>query len=189
MTKDQLGHIDALHLVHLHGNTIPVVVDTDRVPLHINIHLDRVHGRIPLLVVGGVDEDLVEDLVEARHVGNRAVDEAIGGVFVDPEGLGVLLDGADVGVGPKEDVLQLGLLLVRLLDGLLPGGRIQVVGGGGLEGLLLRLGTGGRHGEGSGGAAAAGKGGGRGRRNGGRANRKRRRTSGILNFEFGRGEI
>ena len=28
-----------------------------------------VHGRVPLFVVGGIDEDLVEDLVQARHDG------------------------------------------------------------------------------------------------------------------------
>lgn len=39
-------------------------------------------------------------------------------VFENPEGLSVLLDRSDVGVGSKQNVLQLALLLVHFFDGL-----------------------------------------------------------------------
>lgn len=121
MSEDQLRDVDLLLLVNLHGNTIAIVVDADTVLFHINRDLDGIHGGISLLVVRGVDEDLVKDLVQAGDVGDGAVDHfaAVLGVVEDPEGLGVLLDGSDVGVGTEEDVLKLRLLLVHLLDRLL----------------------------------------------------------------------
>lgn len=121
MSEDQLRDVDLLLLVNLDRNTIAIVVDADRVLLDIDCDLEGIHGGIPLLVVGGVDEDLVEDLVEARDVGDGAVDHLV--VLKNPEGLGVLLDGSDVGVGTEEDVLQLRLLLVHFLNRLIPGSR------------------------------------------------------------------
>lgn len=69
-----------------------------------------VHGGVTLFVVGRVDEDLVEDVVEARDEGDGSV--GYPAIFVDPEGLGVLLDGTDEGVGTEEDVIDQGILLV-----------------------------------------------------------------------------
>lgn len=100
----------------LDGDPVAVVVDGDAAALDVDLDLERIHPGVPLLVVGGVDEDLVEDLVEAWDVGDRAVHH--GAALVDPERLGVLLHRADVGVGAQQDVLQLRLLLVHLLDGL-----------------------------------------------------------------------
>lgn len=42
-------------------------------------------------------------------------------ILVDPEGLGVLLNRPDVGVGSEQDVLELTLFLVCFFDGLLWG--------------------------------------------------------------------
>ncbi|KAI6686132.1 hypothetical protein NL676_032045 [Syzygium grande] len=72
--------------------------------------------RLPLLVVGSIDEDLVEDLVEAEDIGDRTVDHLV--ALIDPQRLGVLLDRADVGVEAEEDVLELALLLVGLVHNL-----------------------------------------------------------------------
>lgn len=114
MPEDQLRHIDLLFLVNLHRNSVAVVVDADAVLLHVDGDLERVHRRISLFIVGGVHQDLVEDLVQAGDVGDGAVDHLV--VVVDPECLGVLLDGSDIGIGSEQDVLQLALLLVHFFD-------------------------------------------------------------------------
>lgn len=82
VAEDHLRHVDALFAVDLDGNTIAIVVDADAIGFGIYVDLDGVHGGISLLVVGGVDEDLVEDLVEARDVGHRSMDHLA--VLVDP---------------------------------------------------------------------------------------------------------
>ena len=140
MPKNQLGHINPFLLMDLDGDSVTVIVDADAVVLDVNVDLDGVHGGVALLVVGGVDEDFVKNLVEAGDIGDGAADHAFI-IVVDPEGLGVLLDGADVGVGAEEDVLELGLLLVRLFDRLLASSveRVAV-----LQGKLLFHGCHGR---------------------------------------------
>lgn len=111
-----LRHVNALLLVDLDGDAVAVVVDGDAALVGVDLDAEGVHGGVALLVVGGVDEYLVEDLVEAGDVGDAAAHH--GAVLVHPELRGVLLHRADVGVRPQEDVLQLRLLLVHLLDGL-----------------------------------------------------------------------
>lgn len=141
MPKNQLGHVNPFLLMDLDGDSVPVVVDANAVVLDVDVDLDGVHGWIALLVVGGVDEDLVEDLVKAGDVGDGAGDHS-GVIIVDPEGLVVLLDGADVGVGAEKDVLELGLLLVGLFDRLLAVPRVEGVAV--LQGELLLYGCHGR---------------------------------------------
>ena len=53
-----------------------------------NIDLDGVHLGVALLVVGGVDEDLVEDLVESWHEGNLPVHDLARLGVKDPHLLG-----------------------------------------------------------------------------------------------------
>jgi len=132
VAEDEFGDVDLLFLVDLHGNAVAVVEDGDGIGLGVDGDLEGVHGRVALLVVGGVDEDLVEDLVEAGDVGDGAVHHLV--VLVHPQRLRVLLDGADVGVGAEEDVLQLRLLLVHFLDCFFAGG-----GGGGHVGRAAAL--------------------------------------------------
>ena len=117
----------------------------------VDVHLDGVHGGVALLVVRGVDHDLVEDLVQPRHVADVALHHLLARRVQDPHGLVDRLRGANVGVRAKQDVLELGLLLVDLLDAaalaLVAGGFTQGrhVGGGRGLGLaapaagLLRL--------------------------------------------------
>lgn len=130
VAENHLWHVDALLLVDLDGYPVAVVVYGDGAAVDVDLDAERVHLGIPLLVVGGVDEDLVEDLVESRDVGDRAVHH--GTVLVYPKRLGVLLHGADVGVRAQQDVLQLRLLLVHLLDGLAPAAGGGVVAGAGV---------------------------------------------------------
>ena len=115
VAKDEFGDVDLLLLVDLHGNAITVVEDGDGVGLGVDGDLEGVHGGVTLLVVGGIDEDLVEDLVEAGDVGDGTLHHLV--VLVHPQRLCVLLDGAYIGVGAEEDVLQLRLFLVHFLDG------------------------------------------------------------------------
>lgn len=122
MAEDEFGDIDPLLLMDLDGDAIAVVVDGYGVLLSIYGDLEGVHGGVALLVVSGIDEDLVEDFVQAGDVGDGAVDHLV--VLVDPKHLCVLLHGADVGVGTEQDVLQLALFLVHFLDGFSSGGHI-----------------------------------------------------------------
>lgn len=116
MAEDEFRDVDFLLLVDLDGYAIAVVEDGDGVLLRVDGDLEGIHGGISLLVVCGVDEDLVEDLVEARDVGHGALHHLV--ILVDPQRLRVLLDGPHVGVRSEQDVLQLRLLLVDFFDGL-----------------------------------------------------------------------
>ena len=154
--EDELGDVDPLVLVHLDRDAAAVVLDDDPAGGGVDVDAQGVHARVADLVVGGVDEDLVEDLVEARGVGDLAEGEAgpalrggrgggrgagagaRGGQRVavkDPERGRLLLGGADVGVGAQEDVLELRQLLVDVLDlaalVVVGGGRAGFLGGGG----------------------------------------------------------
>lgn len=117
MAEDQLWHINLLLLVDLHRDPIPTVVHANQVLLHIDRDFNRVHPWVPLLVIGSIDQDLIKDLVKAGDVGHGSVDHLF--ILIDPQGLGVLLYRANVGVRAEEDVLELRFLLVGLLDGLL----------------------------------------------------------------------
>lgn len=104
--ENQLRHVHLLLLVNLHRHSISIVLHADPVLLDVDYDLQRVHLRVPLLVIRRIDQDLVENLVQTRDEGDRPVDHAAVGL-VDPERLRVLLYGADVGVRPEEDVLEL----------------------------------------------------------------------------------
>ncbi|XP_056860318.1 phosphatidylinositol 4-kinase gamma 4-like [Raphanus sativus] len=64
-----------------------------------------------ILIICGVPDDGAH--VTADVTCDRALNHLL--VLVDPERLGVLLDGFDVGVGTEEDVIELRLLLVETL--------------------------------------------------------------------------
>jgi hypothetical protein len=64
-------------------------------------------GFAHLLVVGCVHENLVKDLVETRDKVNLPLDNCFRSIVPDPHGLGETLDGADVGVRPEQNVLEL----------------------------------------------------------------------------------
>ena len=64
-------------------------------------------------------QSLTEDLVQPWHESYLPVLYLLSLLVPDPEGLAVMLDAADVGVWPQENVLQRGLLLVDLFYGLL----------------------------------------------------------------------
>ena len=87
MAEDELGHVDFLGLVHLHGHAGAVVPHADPPSLGVHLDVERAHRLVADLVVRGVDEDLVEDLVEAGHERDVAEDHL--GSVVNPE-LGLL---------------------------------------------------------------------------------------------------
>ena len=114
MAEYELGNVHPLHLVHLHWDACSVVHDRDGIGFGVDRHFDRVHGGVTHFVVSGVDQDLVKDLVEARHEGDGLLDHLL--VHHHPHGLLLVLCAADVGVRAQQDVLELGHLLVNLLD-------------------------------------------------------------------------
>ena len=158
VTKDELGDVDSLLLVHLDRDAVAVVVHADAPGFLVDVDAEGHHRGIAHLIVGGVDEDLVEDLVETGDEGHLALDQFVGVLAVHPGLLLSLLARADVGIGAEEDVLELGLLLVDILDGLAVGGggrrglgRVDILLAEGSLGLLRRgglLGLGRERGEG-----------------------------------------
>ena len=119
MAEDEGGHEHLLVLVLLDGDALPVVVDADLVLFAVDVHADGVHLGIadlrnrlggggggkepschdhPYLVVRGVDEDLIEYLVESRRVGDLLGHDAV--PVQDPLLLRHGVHAADVGVGP-----------------------------------------------------------------------------------------
>ena len=85
-------------MIQLH--TFSVIVDGDNSGVLFYFNLDAVHGRISLLVVCSVDQNLVEDLVEAGGEGNL-LERHPALLLVNPHGLLRGLHRADVGVRPE----------------------------------------------------------------------------------------
>lgn len=96
-------------------------------------NLDGVHRIAALLVVCGIDENFVKDLVEARHVGyftlahasslqpsfsaGREAFVAIAYLIVQHKGtLRTVLHAANVRIGAQQDLLEQRLAGVHLLD-------------------------------------------------------------------------
>lgn len=115
------------NMINLDSHSIVVVVDADEVVVMVDADLDAILGGVLLFVVGGVDEDLVEDLLEARNAGDGLVDYLV--IIENPQDNGVFLDGTNVGVGAEQDVLQLRPFLVDFFDHLLAIAGGGVVGG------------------------------------------------------------
>lgn len=85
----------------------------------INIDPQGVHCGVPNLVVSRIHENLVEDLVQSGGEGDIFQHHAL--AVVDPQRLLLLLSASDVSIGTEQDVLQLGKLLVSLLNGFATG--------------------------------------------------------------------
>ena len=124
-TKDELGHVDPVLLVDDHRDTLAVVVHRDATRVAVNVDLELIHRRVALLVVSRVDEDLVEDLVQARNVRHLLLlHPPLLGVHA-PHLVRVHLNRPHIGVGALKNVLVLGELLVRLLHRLLALDRLR----------------------------------------------------------------
>jgi hypothetical protein len=117
VSEDELGHVDLLLLVDLDGDALAIVVDAHPSLLGVHLHLQQVHPLVALVVVRSVDQDLIEDLVEGRHVSDLLEGELA--LAEDPASGAFELNAAHVGVRTEQDVLEGSLLLVGLLDGLL----------------------------------------------------------------------
>ena len=125
VSKDELGNPDfpgfLWRIVDFHGNSVAVVLDRDDTGFNVKGHGNALGlglrvggGPGPDAVVQGVGQDLVHDLVEARHVAHRAADHSALLLVEDPGPLGILWgDGADVHARPQQHVLPVVELLER----------------------------------------------------------------------------
>mmetsp|Transcript_1106 Transcript_1106/g.1789 ORF Transcript_1106/g.1789 Transcript_1106/m.1789 type:complete len:293 (+) Transcript_1106:4761-5639(+) len=68
MTKDKLWDVALVLAVHLNGNALPIVSHADVALLAVHLDVNPVLGWTPDEVVRGIDQDLVKDLVESRHI-------------------------------------------------------------------------------------------------------------------------
>lgn len=67
-TKDELRYVDLVLLVHDDRDALAIVHDRHAARRLVNLDSDLGHGGVALFVVGGVDQDLVKNLVQTRHV-------------------------------------------------------------------------------------------------------------------------
>ena len=67
----------------------------------IDVHFNRRHGRVALLVVRGVDHDFIKNLEEAGDVGRLFFHDALRCRVEDPHGLRRLLYRTNIRVGPQ----------------------------------------------------------------------------------------
>ena len=96
MTEDELWDVDFLLGVHFNGNTAPVVPDTNFARLAVDSNTDLVHVLIVLLVIGGVDDNFIKNLVQTRHEGNLAVLHTLHCVAIYPHLLCSTLGRPDI---------------------------------------------------------------------------------------------
>mmetsp|Transcript_3117 Transcript_3117/g.7421 ORF Transcript_3117/g.7421 Transcript_3117/m.7421 type:complete len:356 (-) Transcript_3117:9-1076(-) len=115
VAKNQLGHVDIVLFVDLHRDTRSVVPHPHASSLLININLDSVHALVPLVVVRRVHQDLVKNLEQRRHPVDLPLLHLTLLAAPHPQCVGGGLHRPDVGIGTKEDVLNLVQLLVGLL--------------------------------------------------------------------------
>mmetsp|Transcript_128761 Transcript_128761/g.400613 ORF Transcript_128761/g.400613 Transcript_128761/m.400613 type:complete len:291 (-) Transcript_128761:36-908(-) len=139
VAEHELRHVDLVLLVYLDRKALAVVPHLYPLLLGVDFHLDGGHVLVPLQVVGGVHEDLVEDLVEGRDVADLAGLHGLVVRIPHPELVILLLNGADIRVGPEQDVLHLRLLLVDLLNRFAPLELAALLAAPALQGRLLDL--------------------------------------------------
>ena len=63
LAEDEFGDPDPLGRVHLDRDSLAVVVDRNRLVVDVDRDLEVLHVGVADLVVGGVDENLVDNLV------------------------------------------------------------------------------------------------------------------------------
>lgn len=115
----ELAEIECTKITSIHASDPSIPLDPTH-PMdpthHINLDFQGVHGVVPDLVVRCIHQDLIKDLVQPWYKGDALLHHAL--AIMHPENLGLLLSAADVCVWAQQDVLQLGLLLIDVLDGL-----------------------------------------------------------------------
>lgn len=113
VTEDEFWDPNAFLAMDLDGNTSAVVVHRDASLFAVNFDLENVHRLVVLLVIGGVDEDFVKDLVETWDEGALAQLHVACGLIKNPHKLCGGLSATDVGVWTLEHVFELGQLRVK----------------------------------------------------------------------------
>ena len=84
VTKDEFRHVHALVLVNLDRNTVTVVEHSNHPLLDVDVHSQLFHLRVAHLVIGGVYENLIENLVQTRHERHLLVHQRLGRDVVHP---------------------------------------------------------------------------------------------------------
>ncbi|KAI6759534.1 hypothetical protein HG530_010214 [Fusarium avenaceum] len=130
MSEDKLRDVDLLLLVNLNRNTLSVILNADHTLRTVDVDFHVIHGRIALLVIGSVNQDLVKDLVETRDEVDSLVFHLFTLLVQDPHLLLCPFHRADVCVRSQENVIKLGELGVRF------GGCLGFTGLGGFGGAV-----------------------------------------------------
>lgn len=94
MPEYKLGDVDFVGFVDLGGDTFAVVEDGDEALLFVDVDFDAGHVSAVAEVVGGVDDEFVEDLVEAGDVGDFSFAKFGVCAVEEVERLVALFDGA-----------------------------------------------------------------------------------------------
>ena len=105
MTKDEFWDEYFMLLVDDNWYSFTVVHDTDITFFLVYLHIELVHFLITLVVVCGVDENLVKDFVESGCICDLLACESGMPFGEDPLLLLARLNCANVGVRTEKDVL------------------------------------------------------------------------------------
>lgn len=87
-------------------NTTAVVADTDLTGLSIDGYTDLAHLGVILFVICSVDQDLIEDLVQARHKGDFAILHTFFFRAIHPQLFLHSFDGADIGIRASQNMFE-----------------------------------------------------------------------------------
>lgn len=96
--------------MYLNRDTAPTVVYADFTLFTIHRDFDGIHVLVTLLVVGGVDQNFVKNLIQPRNKANFSHFHGVQLSIINPHLLFTSLNRSDVGVRPFKDVLELGEL-------------------------------------------------------------------------------
>lgn len=94
--------------MNLDRNPSSIVQHADLALLPVDRDLDVIHILVPLFVVCRIDQDFVENLIEARHITDIPCLHGVHFGVVNPHLLFSSFDGANIGIWSFDDVFQLG---------------------------------------------------------------------------------
>ena len=99
--------------MNLYWDSSTIIVDANLALLTVHSDLDGVHSFIALVIVGSVDQDLVENLVQARNEADFPHFHRVLFRVEDPHLLLTTLNGSNVRIRSFYYVLQLRKLVGR----------------------------------------------------------------------------
>lgn len=116
MAKNKLGHVNFMLPMNLHRNRLAIIEDSEDSCLLIDGDIDLGHLVVPLIVIGGIDQNLIKNFVKPRDEPYFLVLKFTIRAIEHPHLFLGHLSGAYVSVRPQKHVLDLTDLLINVLN-------------------------------------------------------------------------